>query len=202
MSLRLQWIPGHCSNTGNDAADRLAKEAVGSHKSHPFQSLLNGDKRFYQDKILAEWENEWNGSTKGRHLRQIDSKLPSRHTRRLYDPLPRNRAYLLTQLRSGHSWLATHAKLHGFRDDDNCVCGGKETVTHVLVDCPKLRELRQQLRKKVGEKFNNISSMLGGAGKEVLNAVLDFAEASGRFRSRVPVRARAEGPRQFEQHRP
>ena len=109
---------------------------------------------------------------------------------------------MLTQLRSGHSWLATHAKLHRFQDDDKCACGGKETVLHVLVDCPKLKELRQQLRKKIGDNFRDITSMLGGKGKEVLNAVLDFAEASGRFYSRVPVRARAEDSSQSDQHRP
>jgi ribonuclease HI len=198
----LQWIPGHCGNAGNDAADRLAKNAVGSSTFHQFQHLINREKQFYQDNILAEWENEWQGLTKGRHLRQIDPKLPSKHTRRLYDSLPRNRAYLLTQLRSGHSWLATHAKLHQFQDDDKCACGGKETVVHVLVDCPKLKELRQQLRKKIGDNFRDITSMLGGKGKEVLNAVLDFAEASGRFYSRVPVRARAEDSSQSDQHRP
>jgi hypothetical protein len=45
---------------------------------------------------------------------------------------------------------------------------------HVLVDCPKLRELHEN-------KLNNITSMLGGKGKEVINAVLDFVEALGRF---------------------
>jgi hypothetical protein len=40
---------------------------------------------------------------------------------------------------------------------------------------------------KIGDNFkNNISLMLGGKQTFVLNVVLDFAEASGRFRSRVP----------------
>ena len=171
---------------------------MGLEKSHPFQHLSSREKQFYRDNIFTEWQNEWKDSRKGKHLRQIDAKLPSRHTRQLYDTLPRNRAYLLTQLRTGHSWLATHAKLHRFRDDDKCVCGGKETVVHVLVDCPQLRELRQKLREKIGNSFNNISSMLGGEGKEVLNAVLDFAEASGRFYSRVPVRTRTQDASQTE----
>lgn len=55
-------------------------------------------------------------------------------------------------------------------------------------NCPKLRDLRQKLQDKIGNNFNSISSMLGRKSKEVINAVLDFAEASGRFRSRVPVR--------------
>ena len=63
----------------------------------------------------------------------------------MYGSLPRNRAYLLTQLRTGHSWLATHRKLHRLREDEECECGTKETVVHVLVDCPRLMELRQEL---------------------------------------------------------
>lgn len=70
-------------------------------------------------------------------------------------------------------------------------------VVHVIVDYPRLRDLRQQLRNKIGNAFNNISSMLGGRSpgnhsqakglsidREVLNAVLDFAEASRRFQTR------------------
>jgi hypothetical protein len=116
----------------------------------------------------------------------------------MYSSLSRNRAYLLTQLRTGHSWLATHGKPHKFREDNKCECGAIETVAHVLIDCPKLKDLRQNLRRKIGTAFNNMSSMLGGGsqGKKgrqddmqdssVLGAILDFAEASKRFQSRAP----------------
>ncbi len=75
-------------------------------------------------------------------------------------------------------------------------------MVHVLVDCPKLRETRQQLRNKIGNAFNSIAGMLGGRpydnqGKakgwtinnSVLDAVLDFAEESKRFTSRAPQRS-------------
>jgi hypothetical protein len=58
-------------------------------------------------------------------------------------------------------------------------------VVHVLVDCPELREIRQQLRDKIGDAFNDIAGMLGGKpqgnrerekggiiNSSVLNAVL------------------------------
>ena len=76
-----------------------------------------------------------------------------------------------------------------------------------LFDCPKLINPRQKLRKEIGDAFNDISIMLGGRGQgkqegkisssvqiSSLKAVLDFAEASHRFLSRIP--------RQPGQHRP
>ena len=102
-------------------------------------------------------------STKGAYLRKIDGELPARYTRKLYGNLPRNRAYLLTQLRTGHNWLYTYAKRYGFREDDLCECGAQETFSHVLLYCPNLQELRGELRRKAGDACNSVSSLLGGS---------------------------------------
>jgi hypothetical protein len=87
----------------------------------------------------------------------------------------------------------------GFRrDEDKCVCGAQETVTHVLVDYPNLRDPRRELRGEVGGAFNSVSSLLGGSNEgergkpdnvsraRTVTAVLDFAVASQRVRSRTP----------------
>jgi ribonuclease HI len=198
ITLRLQWMTGHCDNPGNDAADRLAKDAACSGKTHPFRPLLTRERAHIRSNILAQWEQEWKSSAKGAHLRSIDKTLPATYTRRLYGNLPRIRAYLLTQLRTGHNWLSTYAKTFGFRDDDQCECGAQETVVHVLVDCPRLRDSRRVLRREVGDAFNSVSSLLGGSKEgeggnpdtvsrtRMVKAVLDFAEASQRFQSRAP----------------
>lgn len=196
--IRLQWIPGHCDMPGNDHADQLAKDAAIPGKTHPFSPLLSREKSFIRGQISTQWKREWNNSKNGNHLRVADSTLPAKYTRKLYGSLSRNRAYLLTQLRTGHCWLATYAKTFGFRDDNLCACGDRESVTHVLLDCPKLRVLRRELRGKVGEAFGSVAVMLGGcktgergnttnvSRSKTVEAVLDFAEASQRFRSRVP----------------
>jgi hypothetical protein len=103
---------------------------------------------------------------------------------------------------AGDSWQATWPP-----ENDKCECGAKGTVGHVLVDCPRLKDLRNILRRKIGSAFNNISDMLGGGlqGREgrsngaaqdssILGAVLDFAEASERFRSRGPERPQNRTP--------
>jgi hypothetical protein len=75
-------------------------------------------------------------------------------------------------------------------------------------------DLRNILRRKIGSEFNNISDMLRGGiqGKEgilneavqdsLLNAVLDFAEASERFRSRAPKEAAEQSNMHLGHHRP
>jgi ribonuclease HI len=210
----LLWIPGHSGIPGNDAADKLAKTAVGSEEQHIFQRPLAAQKQQNQERVLKEWQEEWRTTEKGKHLRRIDDGLPSKHTQKLYGPRQRNRAYLLTQLRTGHSWLASHAKVSRFREEDKCECGARETVVHVLVDCPLLQEPRRELRSKIGDAFNNISIMLGGKphnnqrrkgsliNTEVVNAVLDFAQASQRFQSRQVDGSQTRDRRQRTNGRP
>jgi hypothetical protein len=209
IKVRLHWIPGHSGNKGNETADLLAKQAVNAEEHHEFRHLVSAHRRRSHQKIQNEWQHEWGTSQKGKHLKRIDDGPPTKRNLRVYGTLTRHQTYLLAQLRIGHSWLATNARRWHFRDDDRCECGAIETVAHVLVDCPRLREARRQLRNKVGDAFNCIATMLGGRprngqgrvgnggiNREVLNAVLEFADASQRFKSRAP----AARPR--EQHRP
>jgi hypothetical protein len=66
----------------------------------------------------------------------------------------------------GHNLLSTYCNAVGFCEEDYCVCGVQGTVvTHVLVDCPILKELRRGLRRKVGDAFNSVSSLLGDSNE-------------------------------------
>jgi ribonuclease HI len=56
IALRLQWIPGHCDNPGNDAADRLAKNAASPGKTHPFRPLLTKERALIRRNIYSQWE--------------------------------------------------------------------------------------------------------------------------------------------------
>ena len=94
-----------------------------------------------------------------KHLHNIDDGLPAKRTWRLCGPLSRHQTYLFTQLRKGYTWLGTYAKFRKFSEGDRRVCGAKETVVHVLVDCRELQVLRRQLRERVGE--NKIKTQQG-----------------------------------------
>lgn len=178
--------------------------ALSAREDHNFRTPLSSYRKEAHQAIEREWRNEWVSSVNGKHLKSIDDGLPNRRALRLYGSLTRHKTYLVTQLRSDHSWLFTYGKRRKFVDHDKCACGAAETVVHVLVDCPLLRQLRWELRQKVGDAFRSIATLLGGRGngqgqvckgssdRNVIKAVLEFADASKRFKSRTPaVQSRA-----------
>jgi hypothetical protein len=192
-TIRLQWIPGHCKMPSNDTANLLAKDAAIPGKTHPFCLLLSRERAHIRQGIHAQWKNEWNELSTRPHLRQIDDTLPAKYIRRLYGSLPRNRAYLLTQLRAGHCWLSTYAKAFRFRNLDLCVCGERESVHHVL----ETGNIKERAPRKGWRRFQQHVNVVGGPGEEgrsnidsasrtkTVEAVLDFAEALQQFRSRA-----------------
>ncbi|KAJ5309348.1 uncharacterized protein N7443_001809 [Penicillium atrosanguineum] len=58
IAIRLQWMPGHCEEPGNDTADQLAREAAVPGKTYPFAPLLSREKAFIRRGIYAQWEKE------------------------------------------------------------------------------------------------------------------------------------------------
>ena len=69
---RLQWMPGHCDDPGNDAADQLAKAGAIPGKTHSFRPMLSREKAFLHNNIRSQWKQEWQASKKGSHLRRMD----------------------------------------------------------------------------------------------------------------------------------
>jgi len=81
----------------------------------------------------------------GKHVKNIDTALPGKHVRRLYDILKRPEASILAQLRT------RMAKLNGYLSRigaaESAACAADESVQHFLLQCPRWLSHRPLLRQ-------------------------------------------------------
>ncbi|RKK21135.1 hypothetical protein BFJ66_g17708, partial [Fusarium oxysporum f. sp. cepae] len=99
----------------------------------------------------------------GRHSRKVDSALPGKHTRLLYDQLSWKEASVLAQLRTGMARLNGYLYQIRAAPTEECPCGrAKETVEHFLFRCVKWTTQRNEMLQCTEEKRGNLSFHLGG----------------------------------------
>ncbi|RKL05196.1 hypothetical protein BFJ70_g17136 [Fusarium oxysporum] len=132
----------------------------------------------------------------GRHSRKVDSALPGKHTRLLYDQLPWKEASVLAQLRTGMARLNGYLYQIGAAVTDECPCRqAKETVEHFLFRCVKwMAQRKEMMLQCVEEKRGNLSFHLGGKAAsdgqkwtpnmEAVRATIRFAIATGHLEQR------------------
>ena len=128
----------------------------------------------------------------GKYSRRIDTALPGKHTRRLYDRLSRKEASVLAQLRTGMARLNIYLYRIRASTTDQCECGqAQETVDHFLFRCRRWTEQRAEMLQCTQTGRGSLSFHLGGKAPiddeywapnmDAVRATIRFAMATGRL---------------------
>lgn len=202
-NVTLHWIPGHAGIEGNEEADKLAKAATRKESERPprrkgipwYLMRLALEKA----NIAAEFPQHRTAET-GMFTRKIDAAFHLGKSAELYRQLSSAEAAILTQLRTGKTFLNEY--LHKIKASDTalCDCGSVESIAHFLFACRRWRQQRTQLRQQHGQRFGELSYALGGysskqeGGQSIdgpmerwkadiaaVKATIEFAKATGRL---------------------
>ena len=156
-TVRLNWIPGHADQKGNEIADRLAKRGadmctVGVTPVIPISKCVIT--HVIEEWMKAEHERVW----VNRHdCRQSRLVLPTtRHRWKGILKRDKDDIRLLTQLVTGHANLGYHRFLMSLEDSPDCSCGETQTAIHILTECPNLAGYRMMI---LGRPIVNIEDI-------------------------------------------
>ncbi|GIY65165.1 putative 115 kDa protein in type-1 retrotransposable element R1DM [Caerostris darwini] len=132
--VRLFWIKAHVGHMGNERADVLAKEPTTNPDiQHPTVANFHFIKQLIKKEILAEWQDRWSNSTKGREVFLL---LPRVNVTRVQGD------FYVNQLISGHGALAAYQHRF-FGKAADCTCGHTlEDRKHLIYDCPQWDNFR------------------------------------------------------------
>jgi len=95
--------------------------------------------------VAKEWAQDWKNGTAGRATFSMEQR-PDRRVLDKHTGLLRPINSLITQLRTGKIGMAHHLHTIGRADSPRCLCDlGIQTVRHVLVECLRTQDLREEL---------------------------------------------------------
>jgi hypothetical protein len=147
--IRFRWVKAHTGTSGNELADKLAKEALGktdlpiSYKRVPKKKK----KRDLENTSMETWQGEWDTTTKGRITKDYFPKVEERLHTKIH--LTQNFTTMVTD----HGNIKSY--LHRFKiiNAPNCPCGNdNQTTEHILLKCAIFHEDRERLITSVAEK--------------------------------------------------
>lgn len=104
----------------------------------------NEDKiQTFQEELLNIWNDRWTTSNKGRWTFKWFPDVIERYW------VPLEPDHFTTQFISGHGDF--NEKLHSFKLNDSplCHCGVPESAEHVLFDCPRVEDIRNDLKTRI-----------------------------------------------------
>ena len=176
--LTIRWISSHSDIKGNEAADKLAKEAATGRSSrridlpHALRGQLpastSATKQEFHENIKQLWQKTWTESPRRVRFSQIDANFPFNRFRTNLFKLTRQQASLIMQIRTGHIPLNKHLRRIMKADSDKCPkCNTRpgdnpvvESVNHFVFDCTAHEVARRELIAKTGRRHFNLSDIM------------------------------------------
>lgn len=171
-AVTLFWIKAHVGLEGNERADHLAKEAAQKSKTKPHYDgcPVSFVKQTLRARSLCEWSGRYQTSETGGVTKIFfpDAVAAYRIVRKF------EATNLTTQILTGRGGLSEY--LHRFRckGSPSCICDPdvKETVPHILTECPVFGFERMELANLVNCDITveNMASMMASKYRDtVLN---------------------------------
>ncbi|GIX87730.1 uncharacterized protein CDAR_617151 [Caerostris darwini] len=134
--IQLYWIKAHVGLAGNEKADDYAKEATNIPCVNIITPIsINYIKSILKKELMAEGQNNWTNSTKGRSVHDLFPKVS-------VDRIQGD--FFLNQLITGHGALAKYRERF-FGKSAICQCGHQpEDTHHIVYECPLWSQMRQK----------------------------------------------------------
>lgn len=132
------WVLGHVATQVNEIADLLAN--IGRFSEIVYEKLPRFDaNRLIERKVREAWQWEWTSANPGTQLNKIKENVC-----KWKDRSDQYEQRVLTKLRIGHTRL-THGYLLPYQNSPVCSrCKENLTITHILLECKKLANLRKK----------------------------------------------------------
>ena len=196
--VRIAWVPTQAFELGKKAkgAARQATEQGRTPRGQPYQA-----KSTIVNRVIAKQRSKKAlPEGVGEYTRRMDTALPGKHTRMLYDSFKRLEASALAQLRTGMAGLNGYLHRIGATESDQCACGhARETVEHFLFRCTKWTTYRVQMLQQTDTRRGSLSFYLGGRAAsdpqpwtpdmDAVRATVKYAIATGRFEAELEQHA-------------
>ena len=142
IEIFLQWIPGHSGVHGNEKADVLAKQ--GSSREQPTKPTnMQTVRQIMRNNIKEEWLNRWTAGSTGRAMYR---EMTAPKKKDSINCLNRRDQCTIFQWRTTHARVNAHLNRTDPLHPPLCrhCSGPQETTHHLLLECQKLKSLREE----------------------------------------------------------
>jgi hypothetical protein len=159
--IKVQWVPKEDLAPGApEEAVKLAKRAT-TNDLNPIAESSFAEVRRKAHQSIKRLARRLNNT--------LDTALPGKHTKEIYNQMTGKQAAVLCQLRTGMNKLNSYLARIKATDTALCECGtdSEETTEHYLFECPRWEAYRDELQGEEVERWKDLPYFLGGRSERL-----------------------------------